>query len=309
VPSELGPVILRNKRLGYKILFDAAAKTLKTIAADPERLGAQIAVTAVLHTWGQNLLFHPHLHCVVTGGGLSCDQNRWVDGGEQYFLPVRVLAKMFRGKFLAALDAAYSDDRLYLGGDIAELANSGRWARLRDQLYQKNWVVYAKPPFGGPEQVFRYLGRYTHRVAISNHRLVRTDGRSVTFKVKDYADRGRTKQLTLSVERFLGRFLLHTLPKRFVRIRHYGLVAGRNVDSKLATARKLLGKNTPNCQRSEPRQLSWSELLHRLTGIDVMVCPGCGERLMRRRRILPDTRRSWANIPARASPHTTGEAA
>jgi len=306
VPHELAPVILRNKRRGYAILFAAAAETLKTIARDPKRLGAEIAVTAVLHSWGQNLLFHPHLHCVVSGGGLSPDGDRWVPAKETYLLPVPVLARMFRGKFLALLAAAYRDHELNLDGEIAELQDRAAWTRLRRRLYQKHWIVYAKPPFGGPEHVFRYLGRYTHRVAIANHRLLRSDGDSVTFKVKDYADHGRTKQLTLPVERFLGRFLLHILPSRFVRIRHYGLVAGRNVDSKLAVARRLLAKGRLRCQRTEPVRETWAEQVRRLTGIDLLVCPSCGQPAMRRQQILPDSPGRWVNNLARASPHAQG---
>jgi len=302
VPSELASVILRNKRLGYATLFAAASETLKTIAQDPKRLGAQLAITAVLHSWGQNLLFHPHLHCVVSGGGLSPDGERWVAANESYLLPVRVLARMFRGKFLALMEEAYQRQQLDLDGDLAPLKDHGEWSRLRRQLYRKDWVVYAKAPFGGPEQVFRYLGRYTHRVAISNHRLVRTNGETVTIKVRDREDHSSSKQLTLPVERFLGRFLLHVLPKGFVRIRHYGLVAGRNVDTKLAAARRLLGKGRSDCQRTEPGRETWSQQLRRLTGVDVMVCPRCNQPLMRRHRILPERRRSYGNNLARASP-------
>lgn len=302
VPSELAPVILRNKRLGYATLFAAASETLKTIARDPKRLGAQLAITAVLHSWGQNLLFHPHLHCVVSGGGLSPDGERWVTANESYLLPVRVLARMFRGKFLARMEEAYQEQQLDLDGDLAQLKDRSEWTRLRRRLYQKDWVVYAKAPFGGPEQVFRYLGRYTHRVAISNHRLVRTNGETVTIKVRDRQDHRRTKQLTLSVERFLARFLLHVLPNRFVRIRHYGLVAGRNVDTKLAAARRLLARGRSDCQRTEPGRVTWSERLRQLSERDISICPRCNQPLMIRLRILPEQRRSYGNNLARASP-------
>ena len=302
VPSELAPVILRNKRLGYATLFAAASETLKTIAQDPKRLGAQLAITAVLHSWGQNLLFHPHLHCVVSGGGLSPDGERWVAARESYLLPVRVLARMFRGKFLARMEEAHKNQQLDLDGDLAPLKARREWSRLRRRLYQKDWVVYAKAPFGGPEQVFRYLGRYTHRVAISNHRLVRTNGETVTIKVRDRLDHSSSKQLTLSVERFLARFLLHVLPSRFVRIRHYGLVAGRNVDTKLAAARRLLGKGRSDCQRTEPGRVTWSERLRHLRERDISVCPRCNRPLMIRLRILPEQRRSYGNNLARASP-------
>lgn len=305
LPDELNPLMLRNKKVIYKILFDAAAKTLRQIADDPKHLGAEIAVTAVLHTWGQNLLFHPHLHCVATGGGLSPDGKRWVAGRERYFLPVKVLAKLFRGKFLAALDQAYKNAMLDFAGSTAELANPRAWALLRNRLYLKDWVVYAKPPFGGPEQVFRYLGRYTHRVAISNHRLLKIKDGRVTFSVRDYNDGGKKKRLTIDADEFLRRFLLHVLPAGFVRIRHYGLCAGRNVRTKLATARKLLEPRKTQPQSRTLQTQTWAERFRELTGVDVMACPCCGKQLVRRQTILPDAaaRSTWGQ--ARASPQET----
>ncbi len=297
VPDELNRVLLRNQRRGYGLLFAAAAASLQELAADPRRLGAQLAITAILHTWGQSLRFHPHLHCVVSGGGLSLDGQRWIAGQESYFLPVRVLAKLFRGKCLAALDDAYQQGQLDLGGSCAELAAPAGWAAWRDQLYRTDWVVYAKPPFGGPQVVFRYLGRYTHRVAISNHRLVDLTGDRVTFTVKDYADHGRRKKMTLSVEQFLRRFLLHVLPGGFVRIRHYGLVAGRNVDTKLALARRLLARIKPRCQRAKPT-------IPAKLPPAAQVCPACGQPRLRRLAILPEAGRWWASNLARASPQT-----
>jgi len=240
LPEQLQPLGLKNRRVLYGLLFRAASQTLLKLAADPRRLGAQIGFTAVLHTWGQNLLFHPHLHCVVTGGGLSPDGQRWVAGRKDYFLPVRVLGQMFRGKFLAGLKAAYQGGKLTLSGSVAHLQDPRQFRRLLGTLYRQRWVVYAKPPFGGAQQVYRYLGRYTHRVAISNGRLLALDEGRVTFRYKDYADGGRDKQMTLEAEEFIRRFLLHVLPKGFVRIRHYGLLAGRNVDTKLADCRRLL---------------------------------------------------------------------
>lgn len=306
LPDELNPLMLRNKRLSYKILFDAAAQTLQQIAADPRRLGAQIAITAVLHTWGQSLRFHPHLHCVVTGGGLSPDGQRWVAGDESYFLPVRVLAKLYRGKFLAAINDAYRQGQLDLGGECAALADPAAWAAWRDQLYRKDWVVYAKPPFGGPEVVFRYLGRYTHRVAISNHRLVSLVDGQVTFIVKDYADGNRSKTMTLDAEQFLRRFLLHVLPHRFVRIRHYGLVAGRNVATKLAAARRLLEPPVPGCQRTQPESPATQQ---EEPASNWNTCPACGKTEMRRSAILPECGARYCANLARASPSWRDEAA
>jgi hypothetical protein len=240
LPDELNPVMLRNKRVTYALLFKAAAETLLQLAADPKRLGAQIGFTAVLHTWGQNLLFHPHLHCVVTGGGLTPDGDQWISARPRYFLPVRVLSRLFRGKFLAGLQQLVDDGKLDFRGSTEELGEPGAFARLRRRLYDKEWVVYAKPPFGGADQVFRYLGRYTHRVAIANSRLVSLDDGHVRFRYKDYATDAH-KVMTLEVQEFLRRFLLHVLPKRFVRIRHFGILAGRNVCTKLERARCLIG--------------------------------------------------------------------
>jgi hypothetical protein len=286
IPQELNPLALRNKEVVYKILFEAASKTLLELGRAPKRLGAEMAVTAILHTWGQNLMLHPHLHCVVTGGGLALDGSRWVEGRERYLLPVKVLGSLFRGKFLARLQKAYDDGLLRFEGSTQELADPIRWQGLRDQLYRKSWIVYAKPPFGGAEQVFRYLGRYTHRVAISNHRIVDFSEGKVTFTVKDYKDGERQKTVTLGAVEFLRRFLLHELPKGFVRIRHYGLYAAPNVNTKLAQARELLEPktSTTNAQTTkEPTEsASWWERFFEQTGIDVMACPRCGGRLLRR---------------------------
>ncbi len=305
IPSELNPVALRNKRVVYKILFAAASQALIELGRNPKRLGADIGVTAVLHTWGQNLLLHPHLHCVVTGGGLARDGTRWVKGRQRYFLPVKVLGKLFRGKFLAALQLAYDDGELELKGSTTGLAEPAAWAKLRDSLYRKNWVVYAKPPFGGAEQVFRYLGRYTHRVAISNHRLKEIAEGRVAFSVKDYKDDARHKIMTLDAVEFLRRFLLHVLPKGFVRIRHYGLSASRNVNTKLVAARQLLNveptvePDAKTCDEKPP--LPWWERFYALTGVDPMACPSCGARLQRWAATIDELEES-TDAPARSPP-------
>jgi hypothetical protein len=279
LPEQLKPLILKNTRLIYGLLFRAASRTLLELAADPKRLGAQIGFTAVLHTWGQNLLFHPHLHCVVTGGGLSPDGQRWVGTRDGYFLPVHVLAKMFRGKFLAGLKAAYQQRQLNLRGSAASLARGRKFQQLLDTLYRQRWLVYAKPPFGGPEQVYRYLGRYTHRVAISNSRLVSLESGWVRFRYKDYADQSRSKQMKLLADEFIRRFLLHVLPKGFVRIRHYGLLAGRNAATKLETCRRLLEAPSQPCDLAAPPaeadDQDQDDRPQRL-------CPKCGSPLRRR---------------------------
>lgn len=302
LPAELNPLALGNKRVVFGILFKAAAATLRRIAADPKHLGAELGTTVVLHTWGQNLLFHPHLHCVVTGGGLSADGARWIPARERYLLPVQVLGRVFRGKFMDALSRAWKAGQLRLARGTAHLADPGRWAALKHQLYGKDWVVYAKPPFGGPEHVFRYLGRYTHRVAISNWRITRFDEGRVTFTVKDYADRGQRKSMTLDAVEFLRRFLLHVLPKGLVRIRHYGLNAGCNVEKKLAVARTIL---EPGCRpkpATSPSKTWWERLLDK-TGVDVMACPNCAERRLVRSELMPSAVRPPALVhamPARA---------
>ena len=306
IPDQLNPLALRNKDVVYKILFAAAAQTLLALARDPQHLGADIGFTAVLHTWGQNLLLHPHLHCVVTGGGLALDGSRWIPGRQGFFLPVQVLAKLFRGKFLHALHRAWQRGQLALAGSTAELADPHTWSAFKNRLYRKHWVVYAKPPFGGPEHVFRYLGRYTHRVAISNHRLLHVADNQVTFSSKNYADGGKKETLTLDAVEFLRRFLLHVLPPRFVRIRHYGLAAGRNVQRKLATARQLLVPPTPALLTTTPpdpeQPPSWAERFRDLTGIDIMACPCCGGRLIRRQTLPPQAPLLTLTAAARASP-------
>lgn len=238
----LAPLALQNKEVIYGILFRAVAETLQEIAAAPKHLGAQIGFLAVLHTWGQQLLQHPHLHCVVPGGGLAPDGSRWIAAEEDFFLPVKVLSRKFRGKFLDFLRRAYTQGKLDFHGRLTHLKDPKEFNRLVSACYDTEWVVYAKPPFGGPEQVLKYLARYTHRVAISNHRLVSLEDGEVTFRYQDYADGSKQKQMTIPATEFLRRFLLHVLPSGFVRIRYYGFLANRNRKTKLARCRDLLGE-------------------------------------------------------------------
>ena len=292
LPGALRPLLLANRRAGYDLLFAAASQTLHTIAADPRHLGAQLGFTAVLHTWRQDLLFHPHLHCVVTAGGLVRDGSRWIASPPFFFLPVKVLAQVYRGKFLDALKRVRDEGLLDFKGATASLADDAAWQHFLGRLYRRNWVVYAKPPFGGAEHVFRYLGRYTHRVAIANHRLLGLDHGQVRFSVRDTAHGGHKKTLSLGALEFVRRFLLHVLPRRFVRIRHYGLLAARNVDGKLVRARRLLeqmadGSATlPTADApyptAPPSPSPWWERLLQLTGVDAMACPRCATgRLVR----------------------------
>jgi hypothetical protein len=247
LPQALGPLALQNPRVLYGLLFAAAWDTVRELTLDPHYLGAEVGLLAVLHTWGQTLCHHPHLHCVVTGGGLACDAEgrlqqpaRWVACRPGFFLPVRVLSRLFRGKFLAGLGLAAAAGRLGFHGRLAALAEPAAFAAWLTPLYTHDWVVYAKPPAGGPAQVLKYLARYTHRVALSNARLVSLEQGQVTFRYKDYADDRQQKTLTLAADEFLRRFLQHVLPRGFVKVRHYGLLANRYREAKLQDCRRVL---------------------------------------------------------------------
>jgi hypothetical protein len=266
IPHTLSSLALHNKKLIYTLLFRASAATLLEIAADPKHLGAEIGFFSILHTWGQNLLHHPHLHCVIPAGGLSPDCKVWVRPKYRFFLPCGVLSRVFRGKFVSGLKQAFIEGRLCLPGDLQSLADEGAVRSFLRTLHQHQWVVYAKPPFGGPNHVLNYLARYTHRVAISNHRLVSLSDGKVTFRWKDYADGNQQKQMTLSVEEFLRRFLLHTLPHGFVRIRFFGYMANRRRAGLLPICKNLVGPN--------PEAESLSETSHAVKE-PAWLCPHC----------------------------------
>ena len=241
VPHELNLLALDNPRQFYHLLFTATAATLLEIAADPKHLGAEIGILSILHTWGQNLLAHPHIHCVIPAGGISHDHSRWVHPRYPgFFLPVKVLSRVFRGKFIAGLKRLYRRKQLRCAGPPAALANEKQFRELLRRLHRHDWGVYAKPAFGGPRQVLRYLGRYTHRVAISNHRLLSFEGERVTFRWKDYAHASQTRPMTLTATEFLRRFFLHVLPKGFVRIRHFGFLGNRFRAARVKFCRQLL---------------------------------------------------------------------
>jgi len=246
IPHVLSPVALQNKKTVYGILFQAAAETLTEVAANPKHLGARIGLLAILHTWGQNLMHHPHLHCVIPAGGVAPDGKRWIHcrrGKRQqqpFLLPVRVLSRVFRGKFIQKLKQAYEIDQLVLVGRLAPLNQPDQFNQLLNNAVRCEWVVYAKRPFGGPERVLKYLARYTHRVAISNGRLIKMDGERITFRWKDYARGQEQKTMTLDASEFMRRFLLHTLPRGFVRIRHYGFLSNRNRTRNIEDCRQLL---------------------------------------------------------------------
>jgi hypothetical protein len=268
----------------YGLLFRATAETLQSIAADPKHLGAQIGFFCILHTWGQTLTAHPHLHCVVPGGGISHDGNRWITCRRPHFLlPVRVLSSRFRRLYLRYLEQVYTAGQLQFHGELQRLSDRPAFLRYLAPLRKSKWVVYAKPPFGGPERVLDYLGRYTHRVAISNHRLKELKDGLVTFAYKDYKDEQRQKLMTLSTDEFLRRFLLHVLPKGFQRIRHYGLLGNRHRAKNLARCRELLGVPAP----ITVSQNNFCERYRQLTGQDLLRCPECRQGQMRWVAVLP----------------------
>jgi hypothetical protein len=279
LPDDLAPIGLQNPRVVYNLLFQATAQTLLQLAADPKHLGADIGFLAVLHTWGQNLHLHPHLHCVVPGGGLAADGSRWLSCRPGFFLPVRVLSRLFRGKFLASFEEAFQRQQLRFHGRIQELAEAQAFAKLLDELRAREWVVYAKAPFGGPEQVLKYLARYTHRVAISNHRLLKVEDDKVFFRYKDYADDDAQKIMALDAVEFIRRFLQHVVPSGFVRIRHFGFLGNRIRTEKLKLCRQLLDSGNTPASTPAPSGEATAD-----TAVEPLVerhrCPYCGNGRM-----------------------------
>ena len=276
VPAEIAAIAFHNKSVVYDILFKATNETLRIIAADPNHLGAELGFVAVLHTWGQALQHHPHLHCVVPAGGLSPDGQRWVACRPGFFLPVKVLSRLFRRLFLEQLTAAFDAGKLAFFSDLADLADPSAFARHVAPLRKANWVVYAKRPFGGPEQVLAYLGRYTHRVAIANSRLIGIEDGGVRFRWKDYRHHDKQKVMTLKPGEFIRRFLLHVLPDGFHRIRHYGFLANGRRAAKLETCRRLLAVPVPSKVVAAGAPDDYRDRHHRLTGHDLRRCPCCG---------------------------------
>jgi hypothetical protein len=254
VPHALVPLMWQYKRRLFALLFEACAATLLEVAADPRHLGARIGLLSILHTWGQTLQPHPHIHCVVPGGGLSPDHTHWISSPTNFFLPVKVLSRVFRGKFVAALRRAFRSQQLVFFGECRSLDNERNFTAFLRTLFQQDWVVYAKPPFGGPEHVLHYLARYTHRVAISNHRLLSVSDSGVTFRWKDYTHGSRQRIMTLSREEFLRRFLQHVLPRGFPRIRYFEWLANRSRKELLPLCRSLLHQPPPGTDASSSRQ-------------------------------------------------------
>jgi hypothetical protein len=285
LPAQLRPIAAANRKRIFGLLFHAVADTLLELGADPKWLGAQLGLTAVLHTWTRELMFHPHLHCVVTAGGLALEGSpRWIHSTPDFLFPVRVMSRLFRGKFLDGLQRLYREHALLVplgAGDSCD----DHFRRLVAQLYDSDWVVYCKEPFGGPEHVFQYLGRYTHRVAISNQRLISLERDTVRFATKD----GNTA--TLPGDEFIRRFLMHVLPDHFTKIRHYGLMASSNINTRLETARALLGHKRDDDHATTHR--SWQDVLLELTGIDLFTCPSCGGTNIKRYRLHAGWRPGW----------------
>ena len=272
LPRELAPLALQNKKVIYDLLFRASAETLLEVARDPKHLGAQIGFFSVLHTWSQKLELHPHVHCVVPAGGLSADHPHWIKTRYAFFLPVKVLSRVFRGKFVAALKRAFCDGRLRFHGDLTLLAQPKTFSSWLRPLFRKDWVIYSKRPFGGPQQVLRYLGRYTHRVAISNHRLISFADGQVTFRWRDSAHNNEQKLMTLALDEFLRRFLLHLLPEGFVRIRNFGFLANRKRATNLPLCFQLLG-----AAATLPTEQDSSDTNN---ATDLWRCPKCGGPMM-----------------------------
>jgi hypothetical protein len=282
LPSELHSLALRNKKEVYGLLLKASADTLQTLAADQKRLGAQIGFISIVHTWGQNLMDHPHIHCIVTGGGLSPCQTQWIAAKNNYFLPVKVMSKLFRGKFLHGLKELETKDKLY------GIENDSEFNSQISSLYHKDWVVYCKPPFAGPEHVLAYLGRYTHKIAISNQRICSIKDGQVTFKYRDYRDGNKKKNMTLSAFEFIRRYLLHILPPRFVKIRHYGILSTRN-KRRLQRCKKLFRLSKSTTKKLANKE-TWVEFFLRITGEDPTVCPACKRgKMIEKRAICPNS--------------------
>lgn len=298
VTGEIASVAFQNQKIVYNILFRSASETLRTIAADPKHLGAEIGFQAILHTWGQNLLHHPHLHCVVPGGGLSPDHTQWISCRERFFLSVRVLSRMFRGKFLYYLKQAFDEGKLNFFEALKHLVDPQAFNNFLQRNRKPEWVVYAKRPLGGPTQVLDYLGRYTHRVAISNNRLLEFKDGKVTFQLKDYKNGNRKTTMTVGAHEFIRRFLIHVLPQGFSKLRYFGLLANRHRAKNLSLCRQLL--HAP--PEIDPQLLDWKSRYEAITGESLDTCPACHQGRMVPVKILTPLwkRRSQFSYPNRS---------
>jgi len=283
LPEDLNPLILSNQKLLYNALYQAASATLSELTADIKYLGAKIGYINILHTWGSEMNYHPHIHSIVLGGGLSV-QNEWKDNGDNFFLPIQVVSKVFKGKYMGELKRLWKEEKLQFHGTAEKYRNHYNFKELVDICYTKDWAPYCKKTFNGAQSVIDYLGKYTHRIAISNHRIICMEENNVTLHVKDYRNNGQWKELTLTGIEFIRRFLMHVPPKRFVRIRHYGLLSSRTKKQNLTLCRNLLG-----CQKylSRLRDMEMPEILEHLYGIKVLICKCCGGRLGKSQLLIP----------------------
>lgn len=283
VPAVLNPVIYSNQKLLYDALYHAASSTIDQLAGQEKYLGAKVGYICILHTWGSEMNFHPHIHVILLGGGLTADR-QWKDKGDKFFLPVQVISKVFRGKYMEELKSLWEQGKLRFYGSSQKFGNRYEFKSLLDQCYAKDWVPHCKKTFNGAQSVIKYLGKYTHRIAVSNHRIISMDGSTVTFSVKDYRNEGRWKELTISGVEFIRRFLMHVPPRRFVRIRHYGLLCNRSKSRNLTLCRNLLG-----CRQylSELREMTSAQMLEHLWGIKVCACRQCGGHMIDHHRQMP----------------------
>lgn len=287
LPAELNRLCLVNQQVLYDLLFASASASILTLAKDPKRTGVYTGLVALLHTWGQTLTEHPHLHTMVPAGGWSAMNGYWKNSSKKFFLPVKVVSRLFRGKFLAGLKNAYENKQLKFAGSLKELKSRSAFNQFLQGLYQKDWVVYTKAPFKNTSGILKYLGNYSHRIAISNHRIVSMDDNTVTFRYKDYKDRSRSKTMTLQASEFIRRFLLHVLPPGYCKIRYYGLLSSHHRQKLLLSCRKAMGIQQ---QKSRIEGMTWQEVLKMLTGYDVTVCPCCNKGVMQPYIPLPGER-------------------
>ena len=283
LPQELNPLIYSNQQLLYDALYHCVSATINELTADAKHLGAKVGYICVLHTWGSEMNYHPHVHVILLGGGLTA-KNQWRDKGEEFFLPVRVMSKLFRGKYLDILKTLWNENKLQVQGSSEKYRNRYTFKELLNLCYEKDWVPHCKKTFNGAQSVINYLGKYTHRIAISNHRIIRMDEDTVTYYVKDYRKEGKWKEFTISGIEFIRRFLMHVPPKRFVRIRHYGLLCTRTKTRQLTLCRNLLG-----CKQylSRLKDMEIPQMLETLYGIKVTVCKCCGGHLGKPRQRIP----------------------
>lgn len=275
VPDLLNPIIYSNQKLLYDALYHAASATITELSADSSHLGAKVGFICVLHTWGSEMNYHPHLHTILLGGGLTSD-HKWKDKGSNFFLPIKVISRVFRGKYLDELKSLWNENKLEFHGSSEKYKNHYQFKELLNSCYEKEWIPHCKKTFNGAQSVIDYLGKYTHRIAISNHRILRMDNETVTFSVKDYRNKGKWKEFTLPGVEFIRRFLMHVPPKRFVRIRHYGLLCSRSKKSHLTLCRNQLG-----CQKyiSQLKDMDMPAILEHLYGIKTCICKECGGHL------------------------------